>query len=389
MSNTSQRIQSVDALRGLIMIVMALDHVRDFFHNAAMNFQPDDLTRTTPAIFFTRWITHFCAPVFMFTAGLAAYFWLSRGRTKGQLSAYLVKRGLWLIFLELTVVRLAMTFGAGPFIITVLWGLGLSMIFLALLAHLPVRILAAFCIAVIALHNLADPIMASPNFAWLLGVLHQVGPFNLGGVTVVVSYPLVPWFAVMALGFCFGQLFTLDADVRRRWMIRIGLATTAAFIAVRAINVYGDPFPWTTGILSFLRLNKYPPSLDFVLMTLGPAILLLALFEKMQFSSMNPLMVFGRTPLFYFIAHLYIIHLLTIPFAWLRYGKWMLINPVLRVFPQGYGYPLWFVYVLWFVIVASLYPMCLWYSRLRAARSGARLERGSGIAPLTASSLHP
>lgn len=380
----SRRVQSVDALRGLVMIIMALDHTRDFFHHAATQFQPEDLTRTTSAIFFTRWITHFCAPAFMFTAGLGAWFWFSRGRTKAQLSAYLVKRGLWLMLLELTVVRLALTFGEGIFIITVLWGLGLSMIVLALLTHLPIRILAPFSIAVIALHNLLDPVTAAQfgKASWIWSLLHTLAPFNIGSVTVQFSYPLIPWFAVMALGFCFGQLFTREPELRRKWMIRIGLATSIAFVALRFLNLYGDPFSWSGGVLSFLRVNKYPPSLDFLLMTLGPAILLLALFEKIKFSSLNPLMVFGRTPLFYFLAHLAIIHLLTIPFAWIRYGKWMMINPVLRIYPQGYGYPLWFVYVLWFVIVAMLYPMCFWYSRIQSARATRALESSSGTSPM-------
>jgi uncharacterized membrane protein len=355
------RVQSVDALRGLVMIVMALDHIRDFFHYAATQFQPDDLTRTTPAIFFTRWITHFCAPVFMFTAGLAAYFWLTRGHTKSQLSRYLVKRGLLLIVLELTMVRFAMTFGAGPLLITVLWGLGMAMIALALLIYLPVRALAILSIAVIALHNLADPIDASQfgRFAWLWNALHQLGGFTIAGIPVVIAYPLVPWFAVMSAGFCFGQVYSLDPAHRRRWMIRIGLSLTVAFVLIRPF--YGDPFLWTHGLLSFLRCNKYPPSLDYLLMTLGPAILLLAWFDRIKFSSLNPLIVFGRAPLFYFIAHLYLIHLLAIALAWFRYGKLMLINPLVQAYPPGYGYDLWVVYAIWIALVAALYPLCYWF----------------------------
>ena len=355
--NGSYRIQSVDALRGLIMIVMALDHVRDFFHAAAMNFQPDDLTQTTPAIFFTRWITHFCAPVFMFTAGMGAFFWLSRGRTKRQLSEFLMKRGLWLMVLDVTVVRFAMTLGAGTLLINVLWGLGCAMIVLALLVHLPVRVLAAVSIAVIALHNLLDPIN--------LPGLHNIGVFQVHGATIVISYTLIPWFAVMSAGFCFGEIFTHH----KRWIAPIGLGLTIAFQIVRAINVYGDPTPWSGGILSFLRCNKYPPSLDFLLMTLGPALLLLALFDKIGFAPTNPLLIFGRVPLFYFLAHLYVIHLLTVALALLRYGEpgW-LVNPIAGVHPQGYGYDLWVVYLIWIGVVSMLYPMCLWFARLKQRR---------------------
>jgi uncharacterized membrane protein len=354
-SCVTTRIQSVDALRGLIMIVMALDHTRDFFHSAAMQFQPEDLARTTAAIFFTRWITHFCAPVFMFTAGMGAFFWLQR-HTKAQLSAFLAKRGLWLIVLDLTAVRFAMTWGQGMFIINVLWGLGWAMIALALLIHLPMRALAFLSIAVMALHNLADPIN--------LPGIHQIGVFQIGTASIVIAYTLIPWFAVMSAGFCFGEIFTKH----KSWMPAIGLSLTAAFLILRTINLYGDPVRWSGGILSFLRCNKYPPSLDFLLMTLGPAILLLSFFDKRQFRPFNPLLIFGRVPLFYFLVHLYVIHLLAVLLAWLRYGKLVPVNPQLKIFPQGYGYDLWAVYVIWIGIVVIIYPLCLWFANIKQRR---------------------
>ena len=353
----TNRIQSVDALRGLIMIVMALDHTRDFFHSAAFQFQPEDLTRTTTAIFFTRWITHFCAPVFMFTAGMGAFFLLQKTGDKKRLSAFLWKRGLWLIVLDLTAVRFAMTWGQGPLLINVLWGLGWAMIALALLIHLPIRLLAAFSIAVIALHNLADPIS--------LPGLHQLGVFQFHGTTVVIAYTLIPWFAVMSAGFCFGEVFTKH----KSRMAPIGITLTVAFLLLRTINIYGDPARWSGGLLSFLRCNKYPPSLDFLLMTLGPAILLLSLLDKLHLSPANPLLIFGRVPLFYFLAHVYVIHLLAILLTWARYGKLVPVNPLLRIFPPGYGYQLKAVYVIWIAIVALLYPLCLWFARLKQRRS--------------------
>jgi len=263
-------------------------------------------------------------------------------------------------------------------IINVLWGLGWAMIALALLVHLPIRVLAVVSIAIIALHNLADPINAAQfgRAAPIWIALHQIGSFNVGSTTVVISYALIPWFAVMSAGFCFGPIFSLDPPVRRQWMIRIGLSLTAAFLVFRTINIYGDPFRWTGGVLSFLRCNKYPPSLDYLLMTLGPAMLMLALLDRIKFSERNPLIVFGRAPLFYFLLHLYMIHFLTIPLAWIRYGKWMAINPILRVFPPGYGYSLPVVYLIWIAIVATLYPLCLWYiTETRKTSSSPLLSR--------------
>jgi uncharacterized membrane protein len=370
-------------LRGLVMIIMALDHVRDFHSNA--RFQPEDLTRTTAAFFFTRWLTHFCAPVFMFTAGLGAFFWLARGRTRSQLSGFLWKRGLWLVLLELTAVRFGMTFslGSGMVVLNVLWALGWSMVALAALVHLPVRVLAALSIATIALHNLADSVNASQfgSAAWIWNFAHQLGAFRVGGARVLIAYPLIPWVAVMAAGFCFGHVMVLDPPRRRRWMMRIGVGMTTAFLVIRGINVYGDPARWTDRIpgmtvLSFLNCVKYPPSLDFLLMTLGPAILLLAWLDRIKLAAANPLIVFGRVPLFYFIVHLYIIHALAIPLAWLRYGNAsFVLNPLpslggsAKLYPSDYGYELWVVYVLWIAVVALLYLLCLWFARLKARRS--------------------
>jgi uncharacterized membrane protein len=342
------RVQSVDALRGLIMIIMALDHTRDFFHTSATAFQPEDLTRTTTALFLTRWITHFCAPVFMFTAGIGSYFWLSKGRTAAQLSGFLAKRGLWLVFLDLTVIHygLAFSFTSGPFVINVLWGLGWAMIALALLVHLPVRILASLSIAVIALHNLLDRFTMWPG-------LHQIAFFQLGKTTVVIAYTLIPWFAVMAAGYCFARVVAMPSAQRRQWMLGIGLALTIAFFVIRAINIYGDPVPWSHKFpgmtaLSFLRVNKYPPSLDFLLMTLGPALMLLAWLDRINFSASNPLMIFGRVPLFFFLVHIYVLHALAL--------FWPTQNLAI-------------VYLWWVSVVAALYPLCLWFARVKARKN--------------------
>ena len=367
------------------MIIMALDHTREFFHAGAQQFQPEDLTRTTTAIFLTRWVTHICAPVFMFTTGLGAFFWLRHGRTRSQLSRFLWTRGLWLVVLELTALRFAATFQllSGVLLLTILWALGWSMVALGVLVWLPVRVLAVLSIAIIVLHNLADSINASQfgAAAWLWNLLHQNGAFRVDGATVLVGYPLVPWIFVMATGFCFGKVMMLDPAARRRWMIRLGAVMTAAFLVIRWINIYGDPRPWSTEIpgmtvLSFLRCNKYPPSLDFLLMTLGPATLLLAWFETKTFNVTNPLIVFGRVPLFYFLGHFLLIHLLCFPFALIRYGRAdFLINPLpsmgggAKLFPPGFGYDLWVVYLVWAGVVLMMYPLCLWFARLKERRT--------------------
>ncbi len=366
-----KRVGSIDALRGLVMIVMALDHTRDYFHSAALLFAPEDLTRTSAAIFFTRWVTHFCAPVFMLTAGLGAFFWRTAGRTTSQLSRFLVTRGLWLVLLELTVLRLAYNFGlfGQPVLLTILWALGWSMVALAALVHLPIRVLAAVSLAVVALHNLADPFR--PDL-WLWKVLHQSGLIQAQGVTVIVGYPLIPWIAVMALGFCAGTVMTQEAPSRRRWLVRVGLAATVAFVVLRALNVYGDPQPWTKpGLLSFLRVVKYPPSLDFLLMTLGPALLVLAWLDTRRFAPESPLLVFGRVPLFYFLLHLYLIHALTAVLALLRYGHAGFAfgsAPSMDSYPTGYGYSLPTVYLIWLAVVALCYPPCRWFAGVKQRR---------------------
>jgi uncharacterized membrane protein len=374
------RVQSVDALRGFVMIIMALDHVREFFHSGTQ-FQPDDLSHTTVILFFTRWITHICAPVFFFTAGIGAFFWLRGGRTTGELSRFLWTRGLWLVFLELTVLHLAMNFSLvnGIVLLSILWALGWSMVALGFLVHLPVRLLAILSIAVIALHNLADSVEASQfgAWAWIWNILHQPGVVQIGSVQVQVAYPLIPWIFVMSAGFCFARVFLLDTPQRRRAMFGIGLGLSVAFLVIRGINVYGDPRPWSREIpgmtvLSFLRCLKYPPSLDFLLMTLGPGILLLWWFDRFSLARTNPLMVFGRVPLFYFLGHFFLIHALAVAFALARYGNAAFLfggQPSLgATLPSGYGYDLGVVYAVWIAVVAMMYPVCLWFARVKERR---------------------
>jgi uncharacterized membrane protein len=383
---TARRQPSVDLLRGVVMVIMALDHTRDFVNAEAMAFRPEDLAQTTPAIFFTRWITHMCAPVFAFTAGIGAYLWMERrGETAPALSRFLLTRGLWLVLLELTVVRFGFFFNIdySLVVLTVFWMLGLSMMALAGLIHLPFRALAGVSAGLILFHNFADVVRADSlgQAGWLWNLLHQPGVVPVYGSAVIVAYPLVPWVAVMGAGFCFGRVYGLPAEQRSRLLVRLGLALTVAFVVMRLVNVYGDPSPWTSQrtqlytLLSFLNTTKYPPSLLFLLMTLGPAIAVLGWIDRARPSEHNPLLVFGRVPLFYFVLHLPLIHAMAIGLTWLRYGAQPFLftpPPTLGtprdVFPVDYGWNLAVTYAVWIAAVVILYPACLWFARVKQRR---------------------
>jgi uncharacterized membrane protein len=383
---TSRRIQSVDALRGGVMIVMAIDHIRDFINSSAMQFSPTDLTRTTTALFFTRWITHFCAPVFAFTAGMSIFLY-GRHRSKGQVSRFLLTRGLWLMLLELTVLRYVMfleiRFTHTLILLLVIWMLGLSMVAMAALVHLPIRVLAPLSVVVIAGHNLLDPIQAAKfgKLAWLWDILHQQAVFQVYSDNILSAYSLIPWFAVMAAGYCLGTVLLWEPERRRRFLLRLGLALTVGFVVVRGLNVYGDPAPWSVQhswwftVLSFLNCTKYPPSLDFLLMTLGPALMVMAWIDRVPFSPKNPLIVFGRVPFFYYVLHLAVIHAVAITMNFLRYGNanFLLIpSPSMgsprNLFPGDFGFSLWVVYAVWVGVILLLYPVCRWYAELKQRR---------------------
>lgn len=384
-----RRMAAVDLARGLVMVLMAIDHTRDFVNAQAMAFPPEDLARTTPAIFLTRWVTHICAPSFMALAGLAVWFRLARGDSRRSLSRYLVTRGFWLILLEFTVVRAVFFFqiGIDPLFLLVFWALGWCMIALAALIYVPSRALLAISVAMIVLHNLTDGLSASAfgSLAWLWQILHQQSLLMATPITVIVAYPLVPWIGVMALGFCAGRLYQWDADRRRRFLIGAGLAMVAAFVLLRTWNLYGDPrhwapqSSWPMSLVSFLNATKYPPSLQFLLMTLGPLCLVLAAFDGWKPAERNPLLVFGRAPAFYFVTHLFVIHAAAIGLTALRYGAApFLFTPPPTLgspradFPADYGWSLATSYAVTLFVVTVMYPLCLWFLRLK---SSARLRR--------------
>ncbi|HEX6649392.1 MAG TPA: heparan-alpha-glucosaminide N-acetyltransferase domain-containing protein [Pyrinomonadaceae bacterium] len=390
------RIDAIDLLRGVVMVIMMLDHTRDFVHNAVYQFDPTDPTRTNLALFFTRWTTHYCAPVFVFLAGTGAYLQFARGKSKGELSKFLLTRGLWLIFLELTLVKLGVFFNLDyRFLgfLQVIWVIGVSMIVLAALIHLPVSVIGIFGLLMIALHNLLDgfrvqswrgPGTAVPSVGakiWIL--LHQAfEAFPIAGFpspVVVVVYPLVPWIGVMAVGYAFGALYKLDAHTRRRWLLIIGGSATALFIILRAINIYGDPNKWSqqknavyTG-LSFLNTTKYPPSLLFLLMTLGPAIISLAFFESdgLRGRVANFFITFGRVPLFFYLLQWFTAHGISIllHFAFRKPVAWLVQSPLnFGTAPPGTGFNLAVVYVAWIAGVLLLYPLCKWFAGVKQRR---------------------
>ena len=364
------------------MVLMAIDHTRDFVNAEAMAFRPEDLTQTTPLIFMTRWITHFCAPVFIFTAGMGAWFRLERDQSPAALSRFLWTRGLWLLVLEVTAVRFAFFFNitSSPIFLLVFWSIGVSMIALGVMARLPFWATFSISAAMVLFHNLLDGVRVSGSLAWLWRIIHQQGPLVLDPL-VVVGYPLVPWIGVIGLGFCAGRLYRLPEDQRRRVLLSLGLGLTLAFVALRTWNIYGDPRHWhpqpqpVFSLFSFLNATKYPVSLQFLLMTIGPALVFLSLTDRARPGARNPLVVFGRTPLFYFIVHLVVIHLAAVAMTWFRYGAapflWTVpptVGTPRDVFPPDYGWSLGVTYLVTAAVVAVMYVLCLWFMRLKSRR---------------------
>ena len=340
------RVDTVDVLRGAVMVLMVLDHTRDYFGNAAINLT--DLSQASPAQFLTRWVTHFCAPVFTFLAGTGAYLAGCKGRSRIDLAAFLASRGLWLIFLEVTVVRLGLYFDAvnGPVILTVLWSIGASFVLLAGLVFLPSRLVGALGVLLIATHGLADGLLSGFGAAGTLFLRPGLLPVT-EGVEVIVGYPLLPWFGVVAAGYGFGEIFQHEPQWRRPVLWITGASLTALFVALRLWGVYGDPRPWTSQAtplltaLSFVNCTKQPPSLLFVLMTIGPAIAALAALDGVAVRGWvgRALVTLGRVPLFYYILQWYIIHGLAVLLTLLRGFPiaWQFSPAVLGPPPEGWA----------------------------------------------------
>jgi uncharacterized membrane protein len=366
------RVASVDILRGLVMVLMALDHVRDFFTDA--RFDPLDLSQTNAPLFLTRWITHFCAPTFVLLAGISAYL-TGRGCTRAELSRFLLTRGLWLVVLEVTLMSLVWTFNVrydhGLFL-QVIWAIGVSMIVLAALVHLPLPTIAVGSIVVIFGHNLLDGIEPQSLGAWapLWSLLHVSGPMP----HAFVAYPLIPWIAVMSLGYCSGALFDVEPQRRTQRFLYLGAASLTAFVLLRTTNVYGDPADWmlqgTTQqtLLAFVNVQKYPPSLQYLLLTLGAASVLLVAFESARGKLSEVLRTFGRVPLFFYVLHIALAHLAAgiIALA-MGYGTALLSDDFMSL-PQQWGFGLPVVYLAWLLVVATLYPACRWFAAVKRQR---------------------
>ena len=378
---TSRRIHSIDVARGVVMVLMAIDHVRVY-----AGVPPGG---PRPGVFFTRWITNFVAPAFAFLAGTSAYLLGQRMGDRRALSRYLVTRGLILVLLELTVIRVAWTFNFdfGHYLLAgVIWMLGWCMVLLAALVWLPTVAIGAFGVAIIALHNLMDFVplnedqLAQSSLAWLWQILYYGGPIQLGhnGPTLMVLYSIVPWVGVMAAGYAFGAVITLEPSRRDRICVTIGASAIVLFLLLRTIDVYGDPRHWHVtaptpmpAAFRFINTTKYPASLQFLLMTLGPTILLLPLADRARRKVGEFWATFGRVPMFYYLIHIPAIHFAAVIVSLAREGRadpWLFANhPMMNPPPpEGYTWKLSLLYAVFIVVVALLYFPCRWYARRKA-----------------------
>lgn len=379
-SAVRRRIATVDLLRGLLMILMALDHTRDFFTNVRID--PTDPQLSWPALFFTRWITHLCAPGFVALAGTSVYLQRQRGRSAGAMSRKLLLRGLWLIFVELAIVDFGVFFHYRTHVLQVIWALGVSMMVLALLQRFPVRIVGLFGFLVVGLHNLLDRWHAAQFGAasdlWMM--LHQQGMLLVHGKpAALLLYPVLPWIGVMALGYAFGPVVLMEPVRRRSWCRRAGVAALIAFAILRGTRLYGDPSPFhaypsfSVSMMSFLNVTKYPPSLQYVLATFSVLLFLFALgdwlLEKGRMGAATRVVeVYGRVPFFSYVVHIYVLHLVMIPVALVMHS--LLRQPLGSVenIPAWWGFSLPVVYAVWAAVVSALYLPCRWFSRLKTER---------------------
>lgn len=383
------RINSIDVYRGIIMIVMALDHVRDYFYKVIIDNAstvaagPTDLATTTPQLFITRWVTHFCAPAFIFLAGTSAYL-LGQKKSKRDLSFFLLKRGVWLLLAEITIITLGWTFNPffNIFILQVIFAIGISMILLGLFIYLPYTAILIIGATIVFGHNLLDYSSVNDNLkGGLLSDISYFSNFAMYHISqthvVIIVYAFLPWTGLMLLGYCFGKLYAPDTDpsFRRRWLIRMGSGLILFFILLRFMNGYGDPIPWAVHergpvftFLSFLNVNKYPPSLMFLSITIGVAMLALAWLEPLQNKATDFFAIYGRVPLFYYILHLYIIHALVVIFFFINgHPTTEIISPESPFLfrPSTFGFNLLGVYAIWLFVVLSLYPLCKKYDRYK------------------------
>ncbi|MEW6991293.1 DUF1624 domain-containing protein [Colwelliaceae bacterium 6441] len=371
------RFESIDQLRGLVIILMALDHTRDFF--SPFQYAPEDLMQTTPELFFTRWITHFCAPVFVLLTGFSTFLFENKGNNKKTVRNFLLSRGIWLIFIELTVVNVSWMFSFNnSYFLQVIWVLGVSMIILAGLIYLPKVIIMFLGMSLILFHNAFDTVNASRfgDYSWLWGIIHQPMwvPFNESGSGVYIAYPLLPWIGVMAIGYAAGQWLFSDKSWFIKKTLSLGVLLTVSFLLLRFTNLYGDPVIWQSQargtvytVLSFLNTQKYPPSLLYLMMTIGPALILLAWLTKTKTIVSQQLTYFGRVPFFFYVLHVPFIHFLAAIYFLLTLdfysANWQLLGA--NAFPKGYTPNLLTTYIAWGSVIFLMFFACKWFGNIK------------------------
>ena len=380
------RLDAIDMLRGLVIAIMVLDHSRDYFHYYALRFDPTDPAKTWPMLFATRWVTHLCAATFVFLAGVSIYFQKANGKT--ALTPFLLKRGLWLILLECTVVSFGFNFGEPFVFLQVIWAIGASMVCMSLIARLPARWVLGLGLAILLLypfalaataHAAVDATRAgSAGATDLLGVIRTVALApGLIGPHVLAYYAFVPWLSIMCLGFGLGPTYRLDRAERTRRLLPIALLLLAAFVLLRAIDHYGDPAPWShqaTAVrtfMSFMNISKYPPSPDYAFATLGVSILLFLLLETVRGPVARVLLAYGRTPLFTYVSHIYILHslmLMTVLALGFPFGTATDVVLSTKAMDNGWGFGLPVVYAVWLLVLTLLIPLSLWFAGVKARR---------------------
>lgn len=372
------RLDAIDLLRGLVIVLMVLDHVRDFVHAPAFLFDPTDLTRTHPLLFMTRWVTHLCAPTFVFLAGVSIFMQRANGKAPAALSRFLLTRGLWLIVLEFTIIGFGFNWGPPLAFAQVIWAIGASMVLMSLIVRLPASAVLGLGAAIVVGHQLvASAIDVSQLGSWTQAWFFTMQPGPTLFLRGFIPYPAIPWFGVMCLGYGLGFIFRQEPEQRRRSVLMLALSFLAAFVVLRAINAYGDPAPWSgqsspvMTVLSFINVSKYPPSLMYVLVTLGVSMLLFLALDKLAAPLQKFLLAFGRTSLFTYVVHVYVVHSLALLVGVLGGVSASYYFDFLARFggaTEGYGYDLPIVYATWLAVVLMLYPLSSWFARVKRER---------------------